>query len=113
MEIIIGSEKIAINDELIEALKETINTIIKLLAEAIDNLSDVFEQLQEQVHHHCYSEDNVKRYYDRNKGCLCKKVTYKCNCGKRFYETYECYEPPPKQSDKTKVLKRNKMKYRR
>lgn len=111
MEITIGSEKFFISDELIEALNETFNAVIKLIAETIDSLSDLFEQLQENLHDYCYGESKIEHYYDRNKGCPCKKVTYKCTCGKKFYETYECYEPPPKERNKDKVLQKNKKRF--
>lgn len=62
-------------------------------------------------HHHCWCEDNVKHYYDRDKGCLCKKATYKCTCGRKFYRIYESYYPPPKEKNKDKVLQKNKKKY--
>ncbi len=112
MEILISGEKIFISDEFIEILVELSKTIFETIKEVIENISDIFQTLLEQSHYHCYNHDKTIHYYDRNKGCRCKKVTFKYNCGKKFYETYECYEPPPKQSDKSRVLKRNKRKHR-
>lgn len=59
-------------------------------------------------YHQCYLY-NMKVYYDKNKGCLIKKATFKCMmCDYMKHETYEYYYPPPKQKDKLKVLEKNK-----
>lgn len=111
MEIIIGCETIVVSDELVKNLVEISDFIINKIKELAENISNVYQALLEQSHQHCYCEDKTIHYYDKNKGCPCKKVTYKCNCGKKFYETYECYEPPPKDKNKSNVLQKNKKKY--
>lgn len=112
MELIVNGAKTVISDELIESLVEISITIYEATKEIAENVSTALQTILEQSHQHCYSEENVKHFYDKNKGCHCKRVTYKCSCGRKYYETYECYEPPPKQSDKSRVLKRNKRKCR-
>lgn len=111
MEIIMNGEKIVINDELIENLVEVSKVIYTTMKELTENISNVFQAMLEESHQHCYDEDNVKHYYDKSKGCRCKKVTYRCPCGKKYFDTYECYEPPPKDKSKNKVLEKNKKKY--
>lgn len=60
-------------------------------------------------HHHVCFVYGIQRYYDKRKGCMVKKIAYKCMmCDYMTHEIYECYEPPP---SKTKVLQRNKKKY--
>ena len=62
-------------------------------------------------HHHCCFIYGISRYYDKNKGCMIKKVTYKCMmCDYMTHEIYECYEPPPK-THANSVLQKNKRKY--
>lgn len=111
MEIVIGSETIILNDELIENLVEVIKDIYITSKEVVENISNTIQTMLEESHQHCYGEDNVKHYYDKSKGCRCKKVTYRCPCGKKYFDTYECYEPPPKDKNKSKVLEKNKKKY--
>ncbi len=62
-------------------------------------------------HHQCYLY-GIRKYYDKQRGCVVKKVTFKCMmCDYMTHEKYECYEPPPKEKNKNKVLKRNKCKF--
>lgn len=62
-------------------------------------------------YHQCYLY-GVHKYYDKQKGCVVKKVTFKCMmCDYMTHEIYECYEPPPKEKSKNKVLQKNKRRY--
>ena len=90
-----------------ELIAEISSIIFEELTKIVDNIAEILEY----IHEHCYVEDSLEYYYDSNKCCRCKKVTYKCNCGRRYNETYECYEPPPKEKNKSKVLERNKRKH--
>ena len=64
-------------------------------------------------HHHQEFEYRTEQYIDSKKHCLVKKIQYMCMiCGRIRYEKYDCYLPPPKQKDKSKVLNRNKQRYR-
>lgn len=62
-------------------------------------------------HHHQYYLYDIRRYYDRQKHCMVKNVTFRCMiCGKEYHERYE-YKPPPKKERSCKALERNKRKY--
>ena len=55
-------------------------------------------------HYHQYYCYDDKKYYDHHRGCLVRKVTYRCMiCSKEYHERYE-YKPPPKKE-------KNKKKY--
>ncbi len=44
-------------------------------------------------HYHQYYFYDIKRYFDKEKGCMVKSATYKCMiCGKEYHEHYE-YKP--------------------
>lgn len=61
-------------------------------------------------HYHQYYLYDIKRYYDKQKECMIKKVTFRCMiCGKEYHERYE-YKPPPIKKE-NKVLQNNKKKY--
>lgn len=61
-------------------------------------------------HYHQYYLYDIKRYYDKQKGCMVKNVTFRCMiCGKEYHERYE-YKPPPIRKE-NKVLQNNKKKY--
>ena len=63
-------------------------------------------------HYHQYYLHDIKRYYDNDKGCLIKHVTFRCMiCGKEYHERYECAAPKA-HSKGTKSLKKNKQKHR-
>lgn len=60
-------------------------------------------------HYHQDFEYRCEQYYDRKRHCIVKKIQYMCMiCGRIRHEKYDCYLPPPKRKDKSKVLKRNK-----
>lgn len=62
-------------------------------------------------HYHQEFEYRCEQYYDRKRHCIVKKMQYMCMiCGRIRYEKYDCYLPPPKRKDKTKVLEKNKKK---
>jgi CO dehydrogenase/acetyl-CoA synthase alpha subunit len=105
--------EICLNDEVIEAIDDLRECFCELINQLVETAVEVANAITEKLeeHKHCYSEDEVKHYYNKSKGCMCKKVTYACECGKKFYETYECYEPPPKQKNKNSVLEKNKKRY--
>lgn len=64
-------------------------------------------------HHHQYFEYNTESWYDEKQHCLKRKVTYMCMiCGNLRHEVYDCYQPPPKEKDKSKVLNKNKKRYK-
>ena len=64
-------------------------------------------------HFHQYYEHRVDSYFDNQKGCMVKEISYRCMiCGRIRHEKYDCYIPPPKPKDKSKVLERNKRRYR-
>lgn len=61
-------------------------------------------------HHHEYYEHRVDKYYDNQKCCMVKNISYRCMiCGKIYHERYE-YKPPPVLSKVNKVLEKNKKK---
>ena len=60
---------------------------------------------------HYHQEFRCEQYYDRKRHCIVKKIPYMCmSCGRIRHEKYDCYLPPPKRKDKTKVLEKNKKK---
>uniref|UniRef100_UPI00359C357C hypothetical protein n=1 Tax=Thomasclavelia spiroformis TaxID=29348 RepID=UPI00359C357C len=62
-------------------------------------------------HYHQEFEYRCEQYYDRKRHCIVKKIQYMCMiCGRIRHEKYDCYLPPPKREDKTKVLEKNKKK---
>lgn len=62
-------------------------------------------------HYHQYYDHGIKRYYDEEKGCMVKKIMFRCMiCGKVYHERYE-YKPPPRKSKSCKALEKNKKKY--
>lgn len=64
-------------------------------------------------HHHQEFEYCTEQYLDRKRHVIVKKIQYMCMiCGRIRYEKYDCYLPPPKQKDKSKVLNKNKQRYR-
>lgn len=63
-------------------------------------------------HYHQYYIYGIKKYYDKEKGCMIKHATFRCMiCGKEHHERYEYKPPPPKEKNKSKVLERNKRKH--
>lgn len=63
-------------------------------------------------HYHQYYDHGIKRYYDEEKGCMVKKLMFRCMiCGKVYHERYE-YKPPPRKHKSCKVLEKNERKYR-
>ena len=61
-------------------------------------------------HHHEWNEHRVDNYYDDQKHCMVKDVSFRCMiCGKIYHECYE-YKPPP-FGKSSKSLERNKKKY--
>ena len=58
-----------------------------------------------------YVVDKVIKYFDKNKGCIVRKEYYKSSSGKVFSKIYDCYQPPPKEKSKNKVLQKNKRRY--
>lgn len=55
---------------------------------------------------------DVEHYYNHQKGCMIKKVTYRCMiCGDERHEYYEYRPPPNKEKNKSKTLEKNKRKY--
>ncbi|MFQ6792909.1 MAG: hypothetical protein ACLRT4_13860 [Thomasclavelia sp.] len=63
-------------------------------------------------HYHQDFEYRSYQYYDSKRHCIVKKIQYMCMiCGRIRYEKYDCYVPPPKSKDKTKVLQMNKHKH--
>lgn len=64
-------------------------------------------------HHHQEFEYRTEQYFDRKRHVIVKKIQYMCMiCGRMRCEKYDCYLPPPKQKDKSKVLNKNKQRYR-
>ena len=62
-------------------------------------------------YYHQYYLYDIKKYYDRNRGCNVKKATFFCAiCGHEFYEIYE-YRPPPNDGHINKKLEKHKKKY--
>ena len=62
-------------------------------------------------HFHQYYLYDIKNYYDTNKGCMVKNVTFRCMiCGSEYHERYE-YKPPPGKEKSTKALEKQKKKY--
>lgn len=60
-------------------------------------------------HYHQDFEYGCYQYYDEKRHCIVKKIQYMCMiCGRMRYEKYDCYLPPPKPKDKSKILRRNK-----
>mgnify|MGYP004498661327 FL=1 len=63
-------------------------------------------------HRHIHYLYDIVRYYDKEHGCMCKKVTYKCyipNCEHCYSEKY--YYQPKAKKHKSKALERQKKKY--
>ena len=64
-------------------------------------------------HFHQEFEYDTQQYYDSKRHCIVKKIGYMCMiCGRIRHEKYDCYIPPPKHKDKSKVLERNKKRFR-
>lgn len=64
-------------------------------------------------HYHQYYVYGIEKYPDRVKGCMVKKVIYRCmipGCKHEYHERYE-YKPPPRKQKSCKALERNKKKY--
>ena len=62
-------------------------------------------------HYHQRYVNGIKNYYDHEKGCMVKKVTYRCMiCGDERHEYYE-YRPPPGKEKSTKSLENQKKKF--
>lgn len=58
-------------------------------------------------------EYRTESYIDEERGVSVKKIMYMCMiCGRVRCEKYDCYLPPPKPKDKSKVLEKNKRRYR-
>lgn len=63
-------------------------------------------------HYHQRYVSKIENYPDYNKGCMVRKVTYRCMiCGSEYHERYEYKPPPSKEKSKNKVLELNKRKY--
>lgn len=60
-------------------------------------------------HRHCYFEVELRRYFDKNRGCAIRKTHYECMiCGHEFYETVELSHNTPQYKNKNNVLNRNR-----
>lgn len=62
-------------------------------------------------HYHQWYIYDIRRYFDKQKGCMIKNATFRCMiCGKECHERYE-YKPPPRKYKLCKSLEKNKRKF--